>query len=144
MTAFLICKPFPCQSAADLVRSGNVFNGYYYCHGSVKDERDATRTSRMGLRTIRTLVDELRMRYGRATDTKVHLNFTEKSNSFICSLVCHYRSQYAATDLTRTLRMLQMTLLMENMIHKSLNSFHIRKPGAIRRAILGCVTGTLE
>ena len=33
------------------------------------DERDATTTSRMGLQTIRTLTDEVRMRYGRATDT---------------------------------------------------------------------------
>ena len=32
----------------------------------------------MGLETIRTLTDELRMRYGRATDTNVHTNFPEK------------------------------------------------------------------
>ena len=31
-----------------------------FCHGSVKDVRDATRTSRMGIQTIRTLTDELR------------------------------------------------------------------------------------
>ena len=37
--------------------------------------------------------------------------------------------------------MLRMTLQTEKMIRKSLNIFHIRKPGAIRRAILGCVTG---
>ena len=30
------------------------------------------------------------------------------------------------------------------MIRKSINIFHIRKPGAIRRAILGCVTGVLQ
>ena len=56
------------QSVADPVRSGNVFSNLYW-HGSVKDERDATRTSRMGLGTIRTLMDVLQMRYGRTTDT---------------------------------------------------------------------------
>ena len=40
--------------------------------------------------------------------------------------------------------MLRMTLRTQNMIRKSLNIFHIRKPGEIRRAILGCVTGVLE
>ena len=69
------------RSVADPVRSGNVFTDIYCC-GSVKDERDATRTSRMGLWTIRTITDELRMRYGRATDTKVRMDFTGKSNSF--------------------------------------------------------------
>ena len=81
MTVFLIRKPFPCQSVADPVRSGNDFTDVY-CHRSVKDERGATRTFRMGLGTIRTLTDELWMRYGRATDTKVCMNFTEKLNSF--------------------------------------------------------------
>ena len=69
------------RSIADPVRSGNVFTDIY-CHGSVNDERDATRTSRVGLGTIRTLTDELWMRYGRATDTKVCIDFTENSNSF--------------------------------------------------------------
>ena len=31
--------------------------------GSAKDVRDATRTSRMGIRTIRTLMDEIRKSY---------------------------------------------------------------------------------
>ena len=35
-----------------------------------------------------------------------------------------------------------MTLQTEKMIHKSLNIFHIRKPGAILQTILGCVTVT--
>ena len=69
------------RSVADLVRSGNVFMDIY-CRGSVKDVRDATRTSRMGLRTIRTLTDDLRIRCRRTTDTKVHMDFTDKSNSF--------------------------------------------------------------
>ena len=77
MTVFLIRKPFLCQSVADPVRSGNVFMDFY-CRRSVKDERDATRISRMGLRTIRTLTEELQMRYGRAMDTKVYMDFTEK------------------------------------------------------------------
>ena len=47
LTVFIIRKPFLCQSVADPVRSGNVFGGIC-CHRSVKDERDATRTSRMG------------------------------------------------------------------------------------------------
>ena len=58
------------RSVADLVRSGNVFMDMYW-RGSIKDERDATRTSTMGLGAIRTLTDELRMRYGRATDTLI-------------------------------------------------------------------------
>ena len=68
LTVFLIRKPFLCQSVADPVRSGYVLGDICW-HGSVKDERDATRTSRIGLRTIRTFADELRMGYGRATDT---------------------------------------------------------------------------
>ena len=59
------------RSIADPVRFGNVFTDIY-CRGNVKDERDATRTSRMGLGTKRTLMDELWMRYG----------LYEKSNSF--------------------------------------------------------------
>ena len=51
-----------------------------YCHGGVQDVRDTTRTSRIGLRTIRTLTDELQMRYERATDTKVSMDFMDKSN----------------------------------------------------------------
>ena len=42
-----------------------------YWHRSINDERDATRTSRMGSGTIRTLTDELRMRYGRAMDSLI-------------------------------------------------------------------------
>ena len=57
-----------------------------YCCGSVKDERDATRTSWMGLWTMRTLTDELRMIYGRVTDTKVRMDFTEKANRFDISV----------------------------------------------------------
>ena len=64
---FLIRKPFPCHSVADSVRSGYVL-GDICRHGSIKDERDVTRITRMGLRTM-TLADELRMRYRRATDT---------------------------------------------------------------------------
>ena len=55
------------RSIVDAVRSGNVIMDIF-CHRSIKDVRDATSTSRMGIRTIRTLTDELRMRYGRATD----------------------------------------------------------------------------
>ena len=45
-------------------------------------------------------------------------------------------------DATRTLRTLRISW-MKNMIRKSLNVFRIRQPGAIRRTILGCVTGVL-
>ena len=38
---------------------------------------------------------------------------------------------------------LRMTLWTQKMIRKSLNILHIRIPGAIRRTILGCVTGIL-
>ena len=82
LTVFLTRKPFLCQSIADPVRSGNVFRDICW-GGSIKDETDATRTSSMGLRTIRTFTDELQMRYGRAMDTKVHVDFKEKSNSLI-------------------------------------------------------------
>ena len=61
------------RPVADPVRSSNVFTDIY-SHGSVKDERDVTRTFRMGLGTIRTLMDELRMRYRRATDTNVGMD----------------------------------------------------------------------
>ena len=44
-------------------RSGNVLQDFCW-HGSVKDERDATKTSRIGLRTIRTLTEEIRKSYG--------------------------------------------------------------------------------
>ena len=67
LVTLLICKPCPCRSVADPVRSGNVFTDIFG-YRSIKDVRDATRTSRMGIRTIRTLMEELRMRYGRATD----------------------------------------------------------------------------
>ena len=67
MAVFLIRKPFPCQSVADPVRSVNVFMDIF-CRGSVKDVRDATRTSRMGIRTTGTVTEELRMRYRRAMD----------------------------------------------------------------------------
>ena len=100
------------------------------CRGSLKAVRDATRTPRMGLRTIRTLTDKLRIRYGGATDTKVYMDSTDKSNMF-------------ATNLTRTLQMLQMSLRREKTIRKSLNIFHIRNPATIRRYIRGCVTGVL-
>ena len=66
---FLIRKPFPCQSVADPVRSGYVLGDICW-HGSVTDERDATRTSRMGIQTIRTLTNELRIRYRRTRDTE--------------------------------------------------------------------------
>ena len=55
------------RSVADLVRSGNVFMDIYW-RESVEDERDATRTFNMGLGTIRTLMDDLWMRYRRAMD----------------------------------------------------------------------------
>ena len=67
VTVFLIHKPRPCQYVANPVRSGNVFMDIF-CHRSVKDVRNATRTSRMGIRTISTLTDELQVRYGRAMD----------------------------------------------------------------------------
>ena len=52
---------------ASPVRSSDVFGDICWCR-SVKDEKDATRISRMGLETIRRLTDELRMRYERATN----------------------------------------------------------------------------
>ena len=77
------------RSVADPVRSNNVFMDIYP-RGSVKDERVVTRTSRMGLGTIRTLTDGLRMRYGRAKiqiltsvrTSRKNQNKFEKSNNF--------------------------------------------------------------
>ena len=43
-------------------RSDYVLGDISWC-GSIKNERDATRTSRMGLRIIRTLTDELQKSY---------------------------------------------------------------------------------
>ena len=54
MTVFLICKPFLCQSVAD----PSMFLRIFF----------AVEASRMGIRTIRTVTEELRMRYGRAMD----------------------------------------------------------------------------
>ena len=73
-----VCSRF----IADLVRSNNVFTDIYW-RGRIKDERDATRTSRMGLGTIKTLTDELQMRYRRATDSKVRTDFTENPTVLI-------------------------------------------------------------
>ena len=55
------------RSVGDSVRSGNVFMDIF-CRRSIKDVRDATRTSSMGIWTIRTLTDELWMIYRRATN----------------------------------------------------------------------------
>ena len=41
----------------------------------------------MGIQTIRTLRDELGMRSRRATDTKVHEDFTEKIKQFDFSVM---------------------------------------------------------
>ena len=73
----LIRKPFLCQSVADAVRSGYVL-GNICGHGSVTDERDAARTSRMGIWTIRTLTDEIRKNYG----YRIPTDFPEKSSMF--------------------------------------------------------------
>ena len=51
--------------------------------------------------------------------------------------VCHYRSHKDIRDVTDD-------LTTQKMICKLLNIFHIRKPGAIQRTILGCVTGVLN
>ena len=50
----------------------------------------------MGIRTIRTLTVELRMRYGRATDTKVCMDFKDKSNRFVffCNVLGILSSDY--------------------------------------------------
>ena len=70
----------------------------------------------MGLGTIRTLMDELRMRYGRAMDINVCTHSMEKSNNFDFSVmpygsylilgmslwttVCHYGSHKDIRDVT--------------------------------------------
>ena len=79
---FSIHKLFMCQSVADQVRSGYVF-GDICCHGSVTDEWDATRTSRMGIRTIRTHTAEIRKNCGYHVCT----DFLEKSSMFDFSIM---------------------------------------------------------
>ena len=72
------------------------------------------------------------MRYRRAADTNFHTTFLEKFSvmPYLSYLIlgmslriaacryglCHYGSQHATTDLTRTLPMLRMTLWTEKMI----------------------------
>ena len=76
MTQGQVCGcPFDCfffnpqtLSVSICSRSGYVLGDVCW-HRSIKDERDATRTSRMGIQTVRTLTGELRMKYGRTTDT---------------------------------------------------------------------------
>ena len=41
----------------------------------------------MGLGTIRTLTDELQMRYSRATDTKVRMDRRIKQFGFFCNVL---------------------------------------------------------
>ena len=70
------------RSIADPVRSGNVLGDICW-HGSITDQRDATRASRMGIRTIRTLTDELWKIYG----YHVCMDFPEKSSMFDFSVM---------------------------------------------------------
>ena len=63
-------------------------------------------------------MDEIR----RAMDTKVHMDFMEKSNSFDFSVTSegsYVIPWHVTTDLTRTLRILRMTL-WSKMIRKHL------------------------
>ena len=109
------------RSVADPVRSGYVLGDICW-HGRITDERDATRTSRMGIRTIRTLADELRMRleelriphpYGLPGKIK-HVWFFCNGLGILSDLkhaaTDRYRLQHAVTGLTR---MLQMPLWMK-------------------------------
>ena len=106
-----------------------------FCRGSVKDVRDATRTSRIGIRTIRTLTDEIRKSY--EYQLQICKAFTEKSSSLIFPWRPHGHMASVA-EATRTLQMAGRT---EKMIHKSRNIFHRRNPAAIRRYIWLCVIG---
>ena len=77
LAVFLIRKPFPFQSVADPVRS--VYVLFDICwHRSITDKRDATQTSRMGIRTKSTLTDELRKNYR----NRVRMDFPQKSSMF--------------------------------------------------------------
>ena len=60
------------------------------------------------------------------------ISITDKVRNASCGHIA------SVADATRTLR---TSSRMKNMIRKSLNIFHIRKPGTIRWTILGCVTG---
>ena len=79
---FLIRKPFSCQSLADPVSFGYALSDICW-HGSVMDERDVIRTSRMGIQTIRTLTDEIRKNY----EHRVRTDFLKKSSMFYFSIM---------------------------------------------------------
>ena len=108
-----------------------------FSRGSVRDVRDATRTSRMGIRTIRTVTEEL---WISITD-KICKAYREKSSSLIYpwSPHGHMASVAAMAEATMTLQMLWMAVRAEKMICKSLNIFQIRNPAAILRYIWPCV-----
>ena len=66
LTVFLSANPFcvnPLQICRRSSKIGPCFGDICW-HGGVTDERDVIRTSSMGIRAIRTLMDALWMRYG--------------------------------------------------------------------------------
>ena len=69
------------QSA--MVTQGQVCRWAFCWHGGVTDERDATRTSRMGIWTTRSLTDEIQKNYGYHS----RMNFPEKSSMFDFSVM---------------------------------------------------------
>ena len=96
LTVLLIRKPLSVsirsRSVTDPVRSGYVLGNICW-HGSVTDERDATRTSMMGIRTIRSLTDEIRKNYG----YRICTNLAEKSH-MLDGLGILSDFKHAATD----------------------------------------------
>ena len=126
------------RSLEDPLRSGNVFTDIF-CHRSIKDVRDGVRTCRMGTRTIRTVTEERRMRYGRATD----INYRNDPQSLYRKLKHFDFSRSIPIDSWHyiALQMLGMAVQVKRMICKSLNIFQIRNPAVILRYIRLCVTG---
>ena len=94
----------------------------------------------MGILTIRTVTEELRMRYKElriSITDKICKAFTKKSSSLIFPW-CPHGHMASVAEATRTLRMLRMAERSEKMIRKSLNIFQIRKPATLQRYIQPC------
>ena len=130
------------RSVADPRRSVNVFRDIFCC-GNVKGVRDATRTSRMGIQTIRTVTEELQMRYGRAMDINHRYDpqsLFGKFKQFDFS-VASPRTHGICIGSHKVIKTLRMAVQAERMIHKSLNIFQKRNPAAIWPYIRLCVTG---
>ena len=89
----------------------------------------------MGIRTIRTVIEELPM----SITDKIRKAFMENSSS----LIFRWHPPGHMASISEAKRTLQMAVQVERMICKSLNIFQIRNPVTILQYIWLCVTGVL-